>query len=185
MCNDIFEADDCTEFCDERAIIVAKDKGNRQEYRASNKKIRHCCKIRIDNCFIKTGEKCDFMILNCTDKTAYLIELKGSDLVKSFRQINVTIDKLLSQLDDFKIYARSVITKAASAGGRKLEENSKRSFGACIPKRELGNEKTYLFSFPSSCLGMHSSKLCFECRWPGNFRHPALVQLLTALRKKN
>ncbi len=21
---------------------------------------------------------------------------------------------------------------------------------------------------------MHSSKLCFECRWPGNFRHPAL-----------
>ena len=29
-------------------------------------------------------------------------------------------------------------------------------------------------AFPSSCLGMHSSKLCFECSWPGNFRHPAL-----------
>ncbi len=24
---------------------------------------------------------------------------------------------------------------------------------------------------------MHSSKLCFECRWPGNFRHPALQGL--------
>ncbi len=66
---------------------------------------------------------------------------------------------------------------ASSAGGRKFPGHSKRSFGACIPKRELGNEKTYLFSFPSSCLGMHSSKLCFECRWPGNFRHPALVKL--------
>ncbi len=65
-----------------------------------------------------------------------------------------------------------------SAGGRKFPGHSKRSFGACIPKRELGNEKTYLFSFPSSCLGMHSSKLCFECRWPGNFRHPALEGLL-------
>ncbi len=28
---------------------------------------------------------------------------------------------------------------------------------------------------------MHSSKLCFECRWPGNFRHPALELPVDAL----
>ncbi len=28
---------------------------------------------------------------------------------------------------------------------------------------------------------MHSSKLCFECRWPGNFRHPALEETRAAI----
>jgi hypothetical protein len=31
LCHEIFETDDCTECCDERAIIVAKDKGNKRE----------------------------------------------------------------------------------------------------------------------------------------------------------
>jgi hypothetical protein len=127
MCHEIFETNDCTEFCDDRAIIVAKDQGNKQEYRASNKRKRHCCKIRIDDCFIKKGERCDFMMgLNCADKTAYFIELKGSDLVKSFRQINAAVDKLLNQLYSFKIYARSIISKAASPALDSTEEKKLR-----------------------------------------------------------
>lgn len=124
MCFEELETDNCTEFCDERAIIVAKEK--KSEYCAHNKSSQHCCKMRIDDCFIKKGERCDFLILNCEKKTAFFIELKGADLRKSFRQINASIDKLLIQFKGFKMYARSVVTKVPSPALSSSEEKKLR-----------------------------------------------------------
>ncbi len=52
------------------------------------------------------------MLLNCSELIAYLIELKGSDLIHAIRQINTTLNHLSRDLADFtKINARIVLTK--------------------------------------------------------------------------
>jgi hypothetical protein len=94
MCNDFFENNECKEFCDHREKIVIKDAGNKQEYRVINKKRQEICKIKVDGCLIKNGERCDYLILSCEDKSAFFVELKGHDLQKALQQINSSIDKV-------------------------------------------------------------------------------------------
>ena len=68
-----------TSLCSKYAMqIVSKDKGNPQYHRAKNK---------IDGNVIKAGSRCDYLLLNEESRMAYLIELKGSDLVKAAEDI--------------------------------------------------------------------------------------------------
>lgn len=114
MCNDLFRQSECTEYCDTRRTIVVKDSGNSQEYRITNGSSKEFCKIRVDNCLIREGEKCDYLILDCQDKLAFFIELKGQDLKKAFTQIDSSISILIDEIQDFKIYARIVLNRMPS-----------------------------------------------------------------------
>ncbi|BAZ27769.1 hypothetical protein NIES4074_01970 [Cylindrospermum sp. NIES-4074] len=113
MCNDLFRESECTEYCDTRRRIVARDSKNKQEYRLNNSTEQEICKIRVDGCLIidKEGKKCDYLILSCQDKLAFFVELKGSDLKEAIRQIDSSLDKLLPTMPDFKCYARVVLNK--------------------------------------------------------------------------
>ncbi|NET72818.1 MAG: hypothetical protein F6K62_18370 [Sphaerospermopsis sp. SIO1G2] len=111
MCTDVFKNSDCKEFCDQREKIVVKDAGNKQEYRVINKQHQEICKIRVDGCLIKEGERCDYLILSCEDKSAFFLELKGHDLQKALQQINSSIDKLGTEVKEFKLYARIVLNR--------------------------------------------------------------------------
>ncbi|ACK72489.1 hypothetical protein PCC7424_4118 [Gloeothece citriformis PCC 7424] len=108
---DYFEQHQCTEFCDNRKEIVARDKGEKREYRIINKDSKKFCKVRVDGCLLTEGEKCDYLILNCTDLLAILVELKGSDTLKALGQIDTSITKCQNYLLDFTIYARIVTSK--------------------------------------------------------------------------
>jgi len=114
MCDDFFVQNECTEHCDTRKILVVKDSGNPQQYRVVNESRKEICKIRVDNCLIKDGEKCDYLILDCQDQLAFFAELKGHDLGKALKQIDSSIDRLMSQINDFKIYARIVLNRTPS-----------------------------------------------------------------------
>ncbi len=65
------------------AWIVSRDKGNPQYHRADNRRRAYVTQYKIDGIVITTGNRCDFMLMNEDTKIAYLIELKGSDLVKA------------------------------------------------------------------------------------------------------
>ena len=114
MCNDLFRESECQEFCDNRKTIVVKDSGNKQEYRITNKNGKEICKIKVDGCLIKNGERCDYLILACEDKSAFFVELKGHDLQKALSQIDSSITKVKNEIQEFKefkIYARIVLNR--------------------------------------------------------------------------
>lgn len=67
--------------------IVSRDKGNPQYHKANNVSNSEVTHYQIDGEVIKTGDRCDYLLMNETSKTAYLIELKGSDLVKAASQL--------------------------------------------------------------------------------------------------
>jgi hypothetical protein len=71
------------------------------------------CKVRVDACLIKEGERCDYLILilSCEDKSAFFVELKGHDLKKAIAQIDSSLTKVIHQIQDFKIYARIVLNR--------------------------------------------------------------------------
>lgn len=51
------------------------------------------------------------LLMNETSKTAYLIELKGSDLVKAASQLEATENALRSQLVEYQLQYRIVANK--------------------------------------------------------------------------
>lgn len=53
-------------------------------------------------------ERCDYLLLNDTDKRAYYIELKGSDLEKAIRQIDNTIKLLHPGISTYTVFPRIV-----------------------------------------------------------------------------
>ena len=88
-----------TSLCSKNAKqIVSRDKGNPQYHKANNVSNSEVTHYQIDGKVIKTGDRCDYLLMNETSKTAYLIELKGSDLVKAASQLEATENALRSQL---------------------------------------------------------------------------------------
>jgi len=94
------------------SIVSFKDKGHATEYRYVNQSNHHLAKYIVDNGLIKdSGDKCDFLMLNCELKQSYFIELKGSDLIHAVEQIDRSIDLIKGSLPEFSFYARIVVTR--------------------------------------------------------------------------
>ena len=51
------------------------------------------------------------MILNCTDKKAFFVELKGQNLSDAVNQIQSTLKLLSPRLTDFKFFCRIIQTR--------------------------------------------------------------------------
>ena len=96
-CENKFSAD-CLAFFDNRKIINVEE--NSRKFVETNSKQKSFALYHVDGCIIVEGQKCDFLLLNC------------SELIHAVRQINTTLSHLLSDLADFtKINARIVLTK--------------------------------------------------------------------------
>ncbi len=92
--------------CDERQkIIVSRDTGSKCMHRANN--IKRCLvrQYQIDGYVITdpNEKKCDYLILNDDKKDAYLIELKGTELLHALEQIEQT-EKILGR--DLSLYEK-------------------------------------------------------------------------------
>lgn len=98
--------------CDRNAAqIVSKDKGNPQYHKAYNRKRAEVTHYKIDGVVITSGSRCYFLLMNETEKTVYLIELKGSDLVKAAEQLETTEAALKQELSKYSLYYRIVANK--------------------------------------------------------------------------
>lgn len=93
------------------AQIVSKDKKNPQYHKGLNPQRAYVTQYQIDGTVIKTGSRCDYLLMNEDSHTAYLIELKGSDLVKAAEQLEATEHVLGPELAKYHIVYRIVANK--------------------------------------------------------------------------
>lgn len=98
--------------CDKNAPqIVSKDSRKPQYHKGKNVKRAHVTHYKIDGDVIKKGGRCDFLLMNEDTRTAYLIELKGSDLVKAAEQLDITEKILHLELSKYELQYRIVANK--------------------------------------------------------------------------
>lgn len=87
-------------------------KENNSEHIAVNKDGDSVRQIKIDGDVLPIAynkeRRADYLVLDETKKTAYLIELKGSHIMSAFAQLENTDKKLSNALKDHKVYWRVV-----------------------------------------------------------------------------
>lgn len=91
--------------------IISKDRKNPQYHKAVNKENNDVTQYQIDGIVLKDGTRCDYLLMNETKKVAYLIELKGSDLVKAAEQLENTEKMLRQELFGHSLRYRIVANK--------------------------------------------------------------------------
>lgn len=96
----------CVTIKDDSRIVI-KDKGskNNSNLVICNPNKKQISVVRIDDCVIRNGERCDYLVLNC-EKDILLeeifVELKGSDVKKAICQLEKTIVQVSSQKETIK-----------------------------------------------------------------------------------
>lgn len=103
------------------AQIVSRDKGNPQYHKGINSGRAYVSHYKIDGVVIKSGNRCDFLLMNEVARIAYLIELKGSDLIKAVKQLEATENTLKQQLSGYSLRYRIVANKCRTQEIRSSE----------------------------------------------------------------
>ena len=73
---------------EQQAIIVSSEQG--RQHRAINSDRCFVTHYQIDGAVIRTGLRCDYLLINEDKSDAYLIELKGTDIVHAVDQLEAT-----------------------------------------------------------------------------------------------
>ena len=124
---------DFKSLCNEKAAqIVSRDKKNPQYHKGINADKAYVTHYQIDGVVIKNGSRCDFLLMNEDKQTAYLIELKGSDLVKAAEQLEATERALKNELLNYNLRYRIIANKCktheiASSSYRKYQMKWKKN----------------------------------------------------------
>lgn len=99
-----------------QAIVVSRENGN--EHILHNNSQCNVYQFHIDGGIVKNsnGERCDFIVEVETmpRSTAYVIELKGSDLNKAISQILNTIQTYRENMAKHRILPRIIIHKVST-----------------------------------------------------------------------
>jgi len=120
MC-DPFNMPDCQLWSDRRSKVSLEERKGRK-YIGENKDKKLISNFNLDGCIIESSElkKADFIFLICDEYKAYIVELKGADLVQA--QMNSSLDSLLDYLVDYRpIYGRIVLSKVRGNDTRSTE----------------------------------------------------------------
>lgn len=101
---------------EERSCIIPL-RENSCEYRFESASANLVTVYQVDACLLGEGvRKCDFLLVNCTGKQAYFIELKKANLGAAIGQLLASIDRLFptlkSEIPELVIHARVVLTQA-------------------------------------------------------------------------
>lgn len=105
---------DCEKFSGKHKQVVFKDNKVSRKYIGKNPAQKELIGLRVDDCLIFEGQKCDYLLINVNDKTLYFIELKGSDLVKAIDQIDRTLDILLPKIEHQTVHGRVVLSRVST-----------------------------------------------------------------------
>ncbi|MFK0032961.1 hypothetical protein [Pseudomonas monteilii] len=73
---------------------IEKFEENRSTFKVHNKSRRNLARHQVDGCLIKSGIKCDWLLVEEDSKTEIYIELKGSDIEHAVEQICKTVEQL-------------------------------------------------------------------------------------------
>jgi hypothetical protein len=117
--------------CKERQkIIVSRDKDSVRQHIANNVNSALVNHYRLDGVVQTTGRVCDYLLINEDSRTAYLIELKGSNLGDAAKQLEETETFIKPQLSGYTLLFRIVASKCStheieSTGFRKFKLQKK------------------------------------------------------------
>lgn len=105
-----------TSHCEAHApIIVSQDHGvTSPKHIANNRKKSLVYQYKIDGEVITVGPRCDYLVINDELKTAYLIELKGSDVIHAAEQLSATADVLFCCLKGYKLFFRIIANRIST-----------------------------------------------------------------------
>lgn len=91
--------------------------GKKTQFVLVNESDKIIDKYIVDECLLRSKldyEKCDYLFRINGDKVVYLIECKGSEILKAVSQLNSTLDILKNDLLGYVIKARVISTKVHS-----------------------------------------------------------------------
>lgn len=98
--------------CSERqSKIVSQDRESRNtcKHVAVNKDRSHVAQYQLDGqVFTGHEQRCDFLVMNQDKKSAYLIELKGSNVLHAMAQVLYSERLLKEDLADYDVFYRIV-----------------------------------------------------------------------------
>ena len=97
----------------ENRIIAFSDTRSRVQYKVLNTLSKELSYFQVDGALINDErvEKCDHLLIDCSEENSYFIEIKGSDLIKATQQILSTIAILKPKMAGLKMNARIVLTR--------------------------------------------------------------------------
>lgn len=85
---------------------------NHCKHIGDNSKEKYIRQIKVDGDVFPPGKqpkRCDYLLLNDTDKVAYYIELKGSDIRTAIEQIDNTVSLIAPIIKDYTVIFRRII----------------------------------------------------------------------------
>ncbi len=122
----------CCDFCDRRAVLVLQEKG--KSLRIENRGGYELCRIRVDDCLIVQGERCDYIVLQVPNDAIHMVELKGRHLRDAVSQIDVTLEYLRENGDlseASSVYGYVILSKTPTPNiESKIERDLKRKLKA-------------------------------------------------------
>jgi len=97
-----------------QSTITLSDKGSRVTARFENAQKKAVLKVRLDGQYFVQTSSCDYLMVLCDLDKCWLIELKGADLNKAYRQLLISLNRLLDKLQKAnELIAVAVVTRVA------------------------------------------------------------------------
>lgn len=99
----------CNSHCGRKDVLITSCDRGSCKHVARNMDQSDVYQFKIDGEVIKGDERrCDWLVINGDAKTAYYIELKGSDIEKAIAQLENTHRILKNEMPDYEAYYRIV-----------------------------------------------------------------------------
>lgn len=142
MSNKIYKTSSEKSFCDELLNFIPNEcikyttdknqkcKENKKEYIIPNQATERIAIIKLDKCVYANNssiERCDFMVIRCSYRVVYLIELKGANLEHAYDQIISTYNELPKMgITNCIIHARIVPERVSALALRSSKQEKLR-----------------------------------------------------------
>ena len=81
----------CNTYTNNKLVSISE---NKRTFKIKNSSILYINEVVVDGCYIKVGERCDYLfeiINNDTIKDVFYVELKGSNITHAIEQLKATI----------------------------------------------------------------------------------------------
>lgn len=125
---------DCEKVNKNPNIVISDpgSKNNKSKFRINNPNRLEIRVIQVDNCVIKQGTRCDYLVILPNSLEIY-IELKGKDVGHAVEQIEASIKQLTSSLSGEKLcFVASTRCPLTSPQIQKFKKKFKRDYNATL-----------------------------------------------------
>ena len=129
---------DCEEVREDPIIVLAE---KRSKITFLNPKRRPLRQVRVDDCVITSGPRCDYLLIDSAS-TEYYVELKGSDVRRAFRQLEATIPQVSADKKGLAKHCFIVSTRCPSMSPeiQRKQRSFKKRFNASLLIRRSHSE---------------------------------------------